>query len=568
MQTDEKYIAMLYEKIVYDATRGIFIFKPIEVMNDCEMDFTTNILTSNTKKQYLSMEDEVIAFSEENYCYGYPLLQSDLQYQFPDTDIIDIAKEYYMSLSETIIFGVYDKKLKKIRTVNAATDDITMVNDDGWFFDFEIEEDENVQIVNIPLTTVAELIDQLDKKEYETVHNYFNNIKILHEKFESGQLVPLDDIIKEQVENAQKKEIKPHVEVKKQKDCGLDDLIGLEDIKNEVKRLFSYLNFLSKSKDLTNIDRPNLNMVFTGNPGTGKTTVARIIANLLYEMGYLRNQRFSEITPREMIAGYVGQTASKAASLIRKNEGGVIFVDEAYIFNSKAQEFGQEAIVEIIKEMEKKDTVFIFAGYKDEMRGFIRSNPGITSRIGTFIAFNDYSNDQLYQIFEYKTHKAGMKIADGVKEKVYSLIDKARKFRNFGNGRFIDKLFEKLLLEHAVNTEKYRSKKKLITFTEEDFSADMEKRILFEMEDEFFGKNGNELESVIKQLTEVKTEEYLDQVVSRIIYERLYNQSYDIIRPVIENTIKDKSDNIIDDVKKYIKKIEKGRGNSQLGFKQ
>ena len=106
-------------------------------------------------------------------------------------------------------------------------------------------------------------------------------------------------------------------------------------------------------------------MFFTGNPGTGKTTVARIIGELLYKMGYLKNNNVIEITPKDLIAGYVGQTAIKTGELLKKNKGGLIFIDEAYILAGEANRFAGEALVEIIKELEKNETVFIFAGYKD-----------------------------------------------------------------------------------------------------------------------------------------------------------------------------------------------------------
>ena len=202
----------------------------------------------------------------------------------------------------------------------------------------------------------------------------------------------LDALEAENNSQSQKEKIDFDKEMEK-----LNSLIGLEEVKNEVNKLINYLKFTLKIKEKTNLDKINLNMVFKGNPGTGKTTVARIIANLLYSLGFLENNLVKEATPRDFIAGYVGKTALKTKELLDKYKGGVIFVDEAYSFNHEKGEinFSDEAIAEIIKVMENKNTVFIFAGYTKEMDDFINLNPGIKSRVGYTIDFNEYTEKEI-----------------------------------------------------------------------------------------------------------------------------------------------------------------------------
>ena len=256
----------------------------------------------------------------------------------------------------------------------------------------------------------------------------------------------------------------------------LDELVGLEKVKKSLHNLVDLITLKNKTKDDLKINNVNLHMVFLGNPGTGKTTVARMISSILYDLKYIKQNKLIEVSSKDLVAEYVGQTAVKTMNVVEKAMGGILFVDEAYALADKNGEntYNGEAIATLIKAMEdyRDDLVVIFAGYTKEMQDFLDSNSGIVSRIGYTLEFDDYTAEELLQIFKNLIKKSGFKITKKAEEKVLNIINEYKDTKNFGNARFARSLYEKTIIKHASNTKGKKNKKVLQTIEEEDISTE------------------------------------------------------------------------------------------------
>ena len=257
----------------------------------------------------------------------------------------------------------------------------------------------------------------------------------------------------------------------------LNSLVGLEKVKKMLKELVSLVELKNKAQDDLKIKNINLHMVFLGNPGTGKTTVARIVADILYNLRYIKQNKLIEVSSKDLVAEYVGQTAPKTMAVIQKALGGVLFIDEAYsLASNKGQgsSYNEEAIATLIQAMEnyRDELVVIFAGYTKEMQDFLDMNSGIVSRIGYTVEFEDYTEDELLQIFMQMMKKAGFEVTEEAKNKVKEIITEYKYTKNFGNARFIRNVYEKSIVKHASNTAGKKQKKILKTIKVEDISTD------------------------------------------------------------------------------------------------
>lgn len=257
----------------------------------------------------------------------------------------------------------------------------------------------------------------------------------------------------------------------------LNALVGLEKVKAEVNDLIAYqtVQKMRKQQGLF-VGKNTLHMAFTGNPGTGKTTVARIVGRVYKQLGLLSKGHFLEVSRTDLIAGYQGQTALKVKEVIESIKGGVLFIDEAYSIteNDHSDSYGRECLTELTKALEdyRDDLVVIVAGYTEPMNKFFESNPGLKSRFNKFIDFTDYDENELFDIFHKMCIENDYTISADATEKLKTIMKNTieQKGEQFANGRFVRNLYEDIVMRQARRLVKMEkpTKENLIEIIGED----------------------------------------------------------------------------------------------------
>ena len=368
-----------------------------------------------------------------------------------------------------VIFAGYSKEMQEFIRANSGIQSRI-----GYTFEFaDYTEDELYDIFKLKSDKIGFTIDAGAEKKLREIINFGRNRK----NFGNGRYV--DNILQKTLTkqaslDLQDKEVLkltersiPTIEEIITQSSGernpdkiselFEEIVGMENVKKEIIALGKYAQFRNKlSKNAENsLPEMRLHMLFNGDAGTGKTTMARKVTEMLYNIGCIRINKLVEVERKDLVAEYIGETAPKTEKVIESALGGVLFIDEAYSLTPKdnPKDFGHEAISTLIKAMEdhKDELVVIFAGYTKEMKDFVNSNSGIASRIGYTFEFENYKDEELYKIFEIKCKKYSLKINKNVKEKILEVLKYFSSVENFGNGRFVDKLLQEILVKHSMN---------------------------------------------------------------------------------------------------------------------
>ena len=462
-----EYMRKYYEKI---ETNYIPFRLIIETNSDTVTHEINNILYSAGRYfQYIDSKQKVISLykitKEEDYSnYGFILLH-DLNgiNMFDDKDIKKIIYDFETFLKE---------ESKTITLITGKSEEVNgfflgRENLRHSYFNLVIKAiNPDIQDIYNNIIDKVTISEVLQVKLLDYLTNTYNK--------DVDYVTYQNDIIKYISFN---KEL-PGLQKEKTIDevfADLNELVGLEKVKKVLYELVDMITLKEKTEDSLKIKDINLHMVFLGNPGTGKTTIARMISEILYNLKYIKENKLVEVSVKDLVAEYVGQTAPKTMSVIEKAMNGVLFIDEAYTLAVKNDNsYNAEAIATLIQAMEnyRDRLVVIFAGYTKEMQDFLNSNSGITSRIGYTLTFDDYTTEELIQIFLGMTNKAGFIVEEDAIKYLEEIINKYRNMKNFGNARFVRNIYEKTVIRHASNVKDKKQKKILKTITKKDINID------------------------------------------------------------------------------------------------
>ncbi len=468
-------------------------------------DNTINILVQSlyANSRISSRRLAVMSFSEESYRYNQQLdcLEGLYSSSIGGALVISFQVEQEIegsrasSVREIIkqISEVMNKYSNKVLTIFCFPKECTKIK--GWFYEYlgiisiiELKEEfvTGLEAKQVLERKAKEHHVRTDKKLIEPIRENENYLlRDLNKDFDIWfrgklkrsvfpQYQSVDTVIKKKIKEAPKGT--SYEELKK--------MIGLEDAKKVMEQALDYYKAqkLFREKGMED-STPSMHMVFTGNPGTAKTTVARLFADIMKDNGILSTGRLVEVGRGDLVGKYVGWTAPTVKAKFEEAKGGVLFIDEAYsLVDDKDGLYGDEAINTIVQEMEnhRDEVVVIFAGYPDKMEMFLEKNPGLRSRIAFHVPFADYNVDELCEIAKMMADKKGLRFTDGALEKLKDNFTIAIEQPDFGNGRYVRNVIEKARMAQASRLLKKNlddiSREDIMTFCEDDIEIPIMKK--------------------------------------------------------------------------------------------
>ncbi len=387
----------------------------------------------DTDKDFLLDEDVI------NSKYINKLFMSSLSY-IEKLDNIDEIKIFCLEMNGN--FESITETLLSNTDIDIEKDEINTILENIKYGYEEIASMQNLEDKNEILTEVREY----EKDEIKDFSKLYDDI--MNRDKNDDKEVSIKQKKQIIIENVLKKIEKPYNK--------LQSLVGLEDVKEHVDKLIKERVYDLVYNDGINKRQKKYNYFFCGNPGTGKTTVAVILCEILAKLGCIKNNKIKKTTASDFIAGYVGQTALKTKELIKECRGGIIFLDEAYaLASSGTSTFTQDVFGELLPAIADGEVNIILAGYNQEMKEFLDSNTGIKDRINNFFEFKDYTVNELVSMFTNEVSNYGYKVDDNALEIFKEIISKEKTSKNFGNGRVVENFTNKILDSHEQNMIDY-----------------------------------------------------------------------------------------------------------------
>lgn len=472
------YLTLKKEKKMDFGTYNMMIKNPIESETSKQIiEVIWKLLKANnvisTKYRYLN-EDEV----REDRKKESKKENKKIEKNTKNKKVKEIKEDMLIIDSKELGGRLYGTEKNILNLMNIYKDKVFILVDAERFCGWDIEdfnnlitwklnvkefskEDKEKYIKNflnknkIKIDNKCSLLNTLSNKKYEELKDEILNIVI------KTKINDIDKINNNNIKAIYSGKINMKREINKTAIEELDSMIGVQAVKHQVEQI---INYIKVNKDRGKM--PMLHMCFLGNPGTGKTTVARIFGKMFAEQKILSEKgKFVEVHGRDLIAKFVGWTAAQTKQKVEEAEGGVLFIDEAYSLTPTYRNgYEQEAIATLIKEMEdKRDNLcVILAGYTNEMYELLKANPGFESRIQFKIQFPDYTEEELYEIFKKMAKEDNYKVSPQIKDNIIKYFEYDKKKENFANAREVRNLFEKVKFEQADRVVKTREDSRLI----------------------------------------------------------------------------------------------------------